>query len=209
MPTRQVFHQRLKYLSEQVQKLEKMGYTDKTLHESVNSNYKDKTKKIRILIILISLGLGLILGIVPGFASGYSFITHTGKILDILLLERIYSVNPTLVTLIAAIYDIVVIISAYILNVLPFVIVGLVISIVVKIAGKQKKIDDFNKNSAKMEQNLKEARRIYENIRTDLIEWIPVEHRNSKDLKKMSDCFALYNISSIQEAIELMKAGKV
>ena len=71
------------------------------------------------------------------------------------------------------------------------------------------KIDDFSKNSAKMEQNLKEAQRIYEEIREDLVNWVPVEHRNAKDLRKLSECFALYNISSIPEAIEMINTGKV
>ena len=209
MPTRQVFHQRLLYLSEQVQKLERLGYFDKTLHESVEEEYKDDTKKIRVLVVIGSILLGIVLTALPSLLVGLGLSTIPRAIMDNIFLKNLYASNQAIGSIFYGVNDIICILLAWIILTIPFVIIGIVIGYCIKKSARQKKIDDFSKNSAKMEQNLKEAQRIYEEIREDLVNWVPVEHRNAKDLRKLSECFALYNISSIPEAIEMIKAGKV
>lgn len=203
MPTRQLFHQRLMYLSEQVLKLERMGYFDKTLHKNVEEDYKDDTLAARIIIPVAGGILGAFSGFFPALIISYILGTSIRNIL------KAFMVTKVIYRIIGYSVDIASFLISWALVIGFFVFIGILIGNAIKKSARQKKIDNFNNYSRKMEQNLRQAQKIYEDIREDLVTWVPVEYRNSGDLRKLGECFALYNISSIPEAIELIKAKKV
>lgn len=208
MPTRQTYHKRLLYLSEQMFKLERLGFFDKNLYDNINEEYKDYTLLQRVLVIIGLTIFGAVFTAIPAFLLGYTVCLISRIISEVVLLDKLLNIIPTVGWIIKNLFEIIILIVTWIICTTPFFIAGVCFSISIKKSSKQKKIDEFVKNSQRKENNLKEARRIYEEIREDLVNCIPTEYRNSKDLRRLSDCFALYNISSIPEAVELMREGK-
>ena len=209
MPTRQTYHKRLLYLSEQMFKLERLGFFDKTLYDNINEEYKDNTLLQRILVIVGLTIFGAVFTFAPALFLGYAICVIARILSEIFFLDKLLYLIPAAGCIITNLIDFIIIFISWILCTAPFCIAGVCFSISIKKSSKQKKINEFVKNSQKKESNLKEARRIYEGIREDLVNCIPIEYRNSKDLRRLSDCFALYNISSMPEAIELIKKGVV
>jgi len=209
MPSRQTYHKRLLYLSEQMFKLERLGFFDKNLYDNINEEYKDNTLFQRILVIIGLTLFGALFTIIPAFFLGYTIGAILRPIVEDIMLVKLFNQNQEAGWIIVNLIDFAIIFVTWIVCTAPFCIAGVCFSISIKKSSKQKKIDEFVKNSQRKENNLKEARKIYEEIREDLVNCIPTEYRNSKDLRRLSDCFALYNISSIPEAVELIKIGKV
>ncbi len=209
MPTRQEYHQRLLYLSDQMIKLERLGFFDQSLNENINEEYKDETLGTRFFIMIGTIIIGSIIAIVPAVVVGFFLGIIAKVICNPIFLKNLILSNPDIANIIYGIIDFGSMIIIWIFCIILSIIIGVLICNSVKKSSRQKKIENFAKNSQKIENNLKEGRRIYENIREDLINHVPIEYRNSKGLRQLSDCFALYNISSIQEAVELIKSGKV
>ena len=198
MEHRQHFHLRLKYLSEQVAELEKLGMMDSSFNKELNEEYKDKTQSVRIVVVIISVAIAFF----PALITATAF----SVIIERLIFEHIFYNSQFMVNLTG--YSMLFIF--FLILMALAVVIGLLIGKQIQKSAKEKKIKDFNNAIATQESNRNKAMRIYKEIREDMTQsGIPVEYRNSKALKKLSDAFALYPIDTIEEAIRLCESGKI
>lgn len=198
MEHRQHFHLRLKYLSEQVAELEKLGIMDSTINKDLNEGYKDKTRSIRVVVVIVA----IILALFPALITAFAF----SVIIERLIFEHIFYNSQFMVDLSG--YTMIFIFFVLLMALAVFI--GLLIGKEIQKSAKEKKIKEFNSTIAAQNSNRDKAQKIYREIRDDMTQsGIPVEYRNSKALKKLSDAFALYPIDTIEEAIKLCESGKV